>query len=784
MDNNSLKNILTPAAGKSPSLFRRIERYLDGRTWIVLALSPIVIASSTSFSVWWYLNSSHSASSEIAITTAIIAAVIVFSFGVVISIYLHTLFRRSNRLRAALNVVDASLIIYDKNRRVVQYNKAAFDYHKKRKTTLSLGMSESELISLAADRRFTVADEKQQWIAQTMALREQHLASGAPITVPTSVNEDPQITSYQQVILAKLNKDELVDMRTDVSALKSKEVALAQREIELENSRDEAQASNRAKSEFLANMSHEIRTPMNGVVGMTELLLDSDLSEDQRLYASTVSTSAQSLLTLINDILDFSKVEAGKLELDPQAFDMRRMFDDVAAMLAIRTHNKGVELVMNFSPDLPSRYIGDESRLRQIITNLAGNAVKFTDSGHVAIHVYGVEGTEPDVSNKLTLGVEIRDTGIGIPEDKQENVFRMFEQVDGASNRRFEGSGLGLAISRRLLQLMGTDISLQSTPGVGSTFSFEIDLTVDENQSRDLPPVSDVELSDKTVLIVDDLPLNTDILSRRLQIWGMQPVVAHSGKEALTIVKNQNINLALFDFQMPEMDGHELCSKFKSDAALAYIPIVLVSSVDQSVQGEQVRELGFAECMVKPVRTEVLFDKITRVLARDHGQALSDKTKQSGLNQEPVDSATVSHPVDVNILVVEDNLVNQLVIIGMLENLGITPEIADNGQKGVNAYRENQPDLIFMDVSMPVLNGLEATHAIRDFEIDNTLARCPVIALTANAMKGDRERCIEAGMDDFLTKPVLIEDLTRVLQRWLELRHERVPNELRDVEGF
>lgn len=769
MDNNA-KTALSEQKNKQykPSLLRRFERSLDGRTWIVLALAPFFVAGATAAVVWSYLVPLSAIDKVVAAGATSIAAACVFLLGAGLSLYLNRLFNRYNRLRAAYNVVDASLLIYDKNRKLVQFNKAAFEYYEKRNTKLSYGIDESQLVKVATESKFSNAEEKQRWFERVKSIRHEHTVSGEPIIVSFNNTDDPAAAQHQQIILAQLSGGELVEMRTDITKLKENEIALAEREQELEKSRDEAQASNRAKSEFLANMSHEIRTPMNGVVGMTELLLDSELSDDQRRYASTVSTSAQSLLTLINDILDFSKVEAGKLELDPETFNMRRMFDDVAAMLAVRTHSKDVELIMNYSPDLPVRFIGDEGRLRQIITNLAGNAVKFTDKGHVAVHVTPVSTSKNGALNIATFRVDISDTGIGIPQHKQENVFRMFEQVDGASNRRFEGSGLGLAISRRLLQLMNTDISLESEPGVGSTFSFELALPVDENQILEQAPAHDVDLNDLKVLVVDDLVLNTEILSRRLQLWGMQPVVALNAEEAIRIARETSIDLALIDFQMPGMDGHELCAALKAEAKLADIPVILISSVDQSVQGERVRELGFADTMVKPVRTEVLFEKITKVLAR--GQANSAEPVDMLDDQDDVNQANtdVIIPQNAQILVVEDNMVNQMVITGMLDNLGFTPEIADNGQEGLDTYCEEQPDLIFMDVSMPIMNGMDATRAIRDYETENGKTRCPIIALTANAMKGDRERCIESGMDDFLSKPVLMEDLSMMLDRWLD----------------
>jgi len=764
MDNTTSTNSSGQTSPKKkPSVLRRLERALDGRTWMVLGLSPIVIASCTAYAIWMYLFSKHAIEPGIAFGATLISAACIFAFGVALSLYLNTLFRRFNRLRAAYNVVDAALVIYDKNREVVQFNKSAYEYHKKRGTILTTGMSEIDLVEVATESNFDHEMQKKIWLDDAMARRQRHIESGEPITVSFNDSQSRDSINHQQILLAQLDSGELVEMRTDITKLKTNEYELAEREKELEKSRDEAQASNRSKSEFLANMSHEIRTPMNGVVGMTELLLDSDLTDDQRRYASTVSTSAQSLLTLINDILDFSKVEAGKLELDPQAFDMRRMFDDVAAMLAIRTHSKGVELVMDYSPDLPERFIGDEGRLRQIITNLAGNAVKFTDSGHVAVRVSPLDSANTGSSGMTALRVDISDTGIGIPHDKQEHVFRMFEQVDGASNRRFEGSGLGLAISRRLLELMGSDISLVSEPGVGSTFSFDLQLRADTTKYKEKSLDNEIDLKGLTVLVVDDLALNTEILSRRLQLWGMKPIIALSGKDALDIARENDIDLALIDFQMPIMDGHELCASFKADETLTDIPIVLISSVDQSVQGERVRELGFSETMVKPVRTEVLLEKITKALCANENEDNDATTNASNENDT---SNNTKH--SARILVVEDNMVNQMVITGMLESLGFSLEIANNGQEGLDTYCEDQPDLIFMDVSMPVMNGMDSTRAIRDFELENGKARCPIIALTANAMKGDRERCIESGMDDFLSKPILMEDLSTTLDRWID----------------
>jgi len=808
-DHSDKKTHSTQGTGGPRAFIRRVLRSLDDYSTHVLVLCPIIVSLLTGAVVWWLLGTVFDLGTQHSVVTAAVASAMVFSCGVFISLYLKSLLRRYGLLRSALNVVDASLIIYDEQGRVALFNRSAYRYHEQRGTKLRLGMTDNQLIDLAAVRRFDNEAESEQWKTEILHLRQTHLDSGQPITVKTyetSEHRDTTMheTRYQQVILAKLRAG-YVDMRTDVTELKSSELELAERETDLRKSRNEAQASNRAKSEFLANMSHEIRTPMNGVIGMTELLLESELSSEQRLFATTISSSSLALLSLINDILDFSKVEAGRLHLESLSFDLKKVFDDAGALLATRAHAKGVELVTNYSPELPQRFFGDADRLRQVINNLAGNAVKFTDSGHVAMQVTG--RIENDTAS---LTFDFTDTGIGIPEDKQAGVFSVFEQVDGASNRRFEGTGLGLAIARRLVNLMGGDITLKSEVGVGSTFSFEVRLPVDNHTANDASPLCEADLSGRTVLIVDDLPLTCEILSRRVQAWGMQPLVAQSGKEAMKIATQTSadapkIDVAIFDFQMPHLDGHELSRRFKKMPALADIPIVLLSSVDHSVQGERVRELGFVSCLMKPVRSEVLFDDLARALGSESPQHRSP-TRTNNVttliaNGTPDNKRTVTSETEAgeagtplhqdaensdavqagsNLLIVEDNTVNQLVISSMLESRDYEFEIADNGRLGLESYKMNQPSLILMDISMPEMNGMQATEHIREFEKANGLAHCPIIALTANAMKGDRERCISSGMDDFLSKPVLMEDLFAMLDKWLNDSQQQLPN----AEGF
>ena len=717
---------------------------------------------SVSVALMTILVTGKSLFSEVIITGSSAAIIVSLLVSIPMLISRKKVKREYNLLSGALDIVDATVVVYDENDRVILYNASAKRFYATRGVKLRKGMQDIDLHAISARYMYRNPEEQQQWFRDVMESRTRQLTLGQPLIVRL---ENPE--RYHQVLLASQNNGHYVEMRTDVTQLKKQELSLAHREMELEASRNEAQASSRAKSEFLANMSHEIRTPMNGVIGMTELLLESELNAEQRTYASTVSKSALALLTLINDILDFSKIEAGKLELDNAPFDLASAVEDVASLLAASASAKNVELAVDYSPDLPARFIGDAGRLRQIITNLVGNAVKFTEQGHVLVRIDG------NVSNEIGhLSVAVIDTGIGIPEHKQDVVFSAFEQVDGASNRRFEGSGLGLAITRRLAKLMRSEIQLESSVGEGSTFTFSLQLPVDHSTEQTNAQSDPVELNGKSVLIVDDLPLNCDILKRRVDKWGMQPTIANNGREALEFAmekaaSGKPFDLAIFDYQMPDLDGHALCTKFKASPILESIPVIMLSSVDQSVQGTQIRKFGFAGTLLKPIRTYTLHQMISDTLREDTSS--QDINNLSSDNQFEENLEIKKSMFDgKRILVVEDNVINQLVITGMLEKYGFAIEIADDGQAGVEAFKASRPDLILMDVSMPVMNGLDATTAIRSHEQTADKGHCPIIALTANAMSSDREKCLLAGMDDFLTKPVLLEDLGTMLEQWLD----------------
>jgi len=760
---------------------KRLEHALDGRTWTVLAAAPFVISLSTALVVWTFLASVGSDPRRGAIAAAL-AAGVVFLYGLPLAFYLHRLLERFHLQREALNAVDAALVIYARDGRVSQYNRAARELHADAGIELRRGRTERDLLADWIARDAASPLECIVQVNRAYARRRERALHGTAVTV-----REGRSDRFHQERLVRLPRGHVVDLRTDVTPLKRSELELATREVELAKSNEAARASNRAKSEFLANMSHEIRTPMNGIIGMIELLLESELDDEQRLYASTVSSSSNALLTLINDVLDFSKIESDKLELDPRPFDLRMALDDVATLLATAAHAKDVELLVDYAPEVPDRFCGDVGRLRQVITNLAGNAVKFTESGHATIRVRGEVN-----AGTATLDIAVSDTGIGIPEGLHTSVFHMFEQVDGASSRRFEGTGLGLAIARRLVRLMGGDIALESEPGVGSTFSFRIEMPLDDSIPPTVRPAGHAELAGLGVLIVDDLEPNRDILSRRVANWGMHPTLARDGAEALELARaahhaGRPIDVAVLDFQMPGMDGHRLAEALKADPILADIRLVMLSSVDQAVQGRRVRELGFVGCLLKPVRTDALLSLLRDAAGEDvpagdvpAGDVPARETGAlPGSDVVELDFATSARAEpSARLLVVEDNAVNQLVIASMLDPLGFDPELADDGRLGIEAYLDTRPDLIFMDVSMPEMNGMDATRAIREIERERGLPRCPIIALTANVMPGDRERCMESGMDDFLGKPVTMDALRDTLARWLPTHRQAPPERL------
>lgn len=524
-----------------------------------------------------------------------------------------------------------------------------------------------------------------------------------------------------------------------------------------------ANAANEAKSSFLANMSHEIRTPMNGVLGMIELLAGTKLSAQQQMFTDTVMTSAKSLLAVINDILDFSKINAGQLKIAAEPFKVSALINETAQMLSTVAFDKHVELLTRIDPNLPTFAAGDYSRIQQIVTNLLGNAIKFTDFGEVIINA-GLVEDKADVDGRFTMRLEVRDTGVGIAEDKLDEIFGKFTQVDGSTTRTHEGTGLGLAICKGLVELMGGRIGVSSTVGKGSTFWVEIPLR-EAPAEADAPAVRAVEARGKRVLVIDDNATNRWILAELLASWRMEESSASSGQEGIQKLvsaarKGQPVDLVLLDHHMPGMDGEAVLKHMRETPELANIPVIALTSLDNFGGGLEDASISPDAALIKPVGASVLLDQIMVVLSKSAVDAAPAGGEPAA--SEVAGAAEMSESFSA-ILVVEDNVVNQTVAREMLKTFGFVPAIAQNGKEGVQTWRACRPKLVLMDVSMPIMSGYEATAMIRQIEADEGWAPTQIVGMTAHAMEGDRERCIEAGMNDYLSKPISGEELKDAL---------------------
>lgn len=619
------------------------------------------------------------------------------------------------RIWAAIDALPDAFVLFDREERLLTCNQRYRDMFPESAEAMVPGTTFEELLRHGLQKGHVPAavGQEENWLAARLRqFREAKEASETKLSNGRWVLESDHITP----------DGGRVGLRTDITQLREQQLAL-------ETARSQAEAANRAKSAFLANMSHEIRTPMNGVVGMAELLCDTSLSEEQRLFADTIRSSGEALMVIINDILDYSKLEAERTTLHPEPFDLERTIHEVTMLLQPRAQAKGIDLMIDFDMFLPTRYVGDPGRLRQVLTNLIGNAVKFTETGHVLTRVVGIETED----GRQQLHVTVEDTGIGIAPEHLDHIFGEFNQVEDERNRKYEGTGLGLAITHRLIERMGGAVWVDSEMGKGSSFGFRVTLPVAEEVESVRQPVTL-----RRALVVDDQFINRTILERQLTPCGIEVTLCRSGAEALAaLAADQGYDVLLTDHAMPEMDGLVLAAKVRAAGHL--LPVVLLSSNPAAARAAE-DATAIDAFLQKPVLRAELYRR------------LEELSVPAAPPAEPAEPAAPAELRQMRVLAAEDNKTNQLVFQKMVKGVDIELRFAGNGREAVDLWQDWRPDLIFMDISMPEMDGKDAARAIRAAEVRG--AHVPIVAMTAHAMEGDAEGILAAGIDRYLTKPL------------------------------